>query len=276
MSNLIKTFLHRSTGAGLPPVEEIEQFGIDGEEIIYRMLYESFDCVIRNVAVPHKELYLEKDFLVVVKNVPFVIEVKNWKGEIGCSGDQFFQKKPNGVQKNLKSPVGTTNQFIRCMKEFYEIDRPIYGVVAFAEPNCVLSLPEEADGVALIHAAKLPAYLRAKAKLCADKIHAPVNTDRLLRCTRFYSDDREFTKGILADSYIECTAEDGTRVRLDTLQLRFLTAEHQPLRLRDKLYVTFTNGSTGVFYQRDVSLTVACLDGSYRQIALNRIRHIVF
>ncbi len=276
MSNLFKTVLRRSFGAGLPQTEKIEQFGADGEEVICRMLCENFDCVIRNVVVPHKQLYLEKDFLVVVKNVPFVIEVKNWKGEIGCEGDRFYQNKENGVRKTLKSPVGTTNQFVRCMKDFYDIERPVFGVVVFAEPNCSLSMPEEMDGVALLSAKNLLPYLRAKARLAADKRLAPVDTDKLLRCTRFYSNDREFTKGILADHYLECTAENGDRVRLDTLRLRYLTAEHQSLRLRDKLYVTYTNGSTGIFYQNDAVLTVACLDGSYRKIALNRIRHIVF
>ena len=48
------------------------------------------------------------------------------------------------------------------------------------------------------------------------------------------------------------------------------------MRLRDKLYVTYINGATDVFYQRDLSLTVACLDGSYQTLALSRLRHIVF
>ena len=116
MSNILKTIVNRSLGVGLPPEPEIEQFGSDGEEIVYRMLCESFDCVIRNVVVPHKKLYLEKDFLVTVKNVPFVIEVKNWKGEIGEDGGAFYQNKDNGVRKTLKSPVGTTKQFIDKMR----------------------------------------------------------------------------------------------------------------------------------------------------------------
>ena len=85
-----------------------------------------------------------------------------------------------------------------------------------------------------------------------------------------------FRSGILADNYLVCTNEKGDTVRIDTLRLQYLTVEHQPLRLRDKLYVTYTGGTTGVFYNRDAILTVACIDGSYRKIALNRIRHIVF
>jgi hypothetical protein len=276
MGNLLKTAWNRSTGAALPLQEEIEQFGADGEEVICRMLCENFDCVIRNAVVPYKKLYLEKDFLVVCKGVPFVLEIKNWKGEIGCEGDSFYQNKENGVHKVLKSPVGTTNQFIRVMKEFYHIERQVYGVVVFAEPDCVLSLPEEMDGVALLPAGKLVSFLRSRSRTAEKKGLAPVDTDLILRCTRFYSTDREFCKGILANNYLECVSESGDLVQLDTTCLRFISVEPQPLRLRDKLYVTYTNGATGVFYNRDAVLTVGCLDGSYRKIALNRIRHIVF
>lgn len=275
MSNIFKTIVNRSFASHLPTLEEIERFGADGEEVIYRLLCDSFDCVIRNIVVPHKELYLEKDFLVIEKGVPFVLEIKNWKGEIGCEGDKFYQNKENGVHKTLKSPVGTTNQFVRRMKEFYKIERPVYGVVIFAEPDCKLSLPEEMDGVALLPAKRAVAYLRAKAKKDG-KGHEPIEPDRLLRCTRLYSMDSEFCKGILVESHLECTAENGDLVRLDTTRLRYLSVENQPLRLRDKLYVTFSNGNTGIFYNRDVSFTIACLDGSFRKFALNRVRHIVF
>lgn len=278
MGNILETLVTRTTASKIPPLAEIEQFGADGEETVYRLLSDCFDCVIRNAVVPHKELYLEKDFLVLVKGVPFVLEIKNWKGEIGCEGDEFYQNKENGVHKTLKSPVGTTNQFIRRMKEFYGIDRPVYGVVVFAEPDCTLSLPEEMDGVALIPTQKLAAYLRAKARLDqkGGTDHPPIDPRRLLRCTRFYSTNSEFTKGMLVDGKLECLAEDGAVVRLDTTRISYISVEPQSLRLRDKLYVTFDNGSTGIFYNRDAVLTVACLDGSFCKLALNRIRHIVF
>ena len=275
MSNLFKTLATRSLGAKVPPLEEIERFGADGEEAIYRLLCDNFDCVIRNVVVPHKTLYLEKDFLVLANGVPFVLEIKNWKGEIGMEGDVFYQNKENGVHKTLKSPIGTTNQFIRRMKEFYGIDRPIYGAVVFAEPDCKLSLPDEIDGVALLSAKKMVAHLKARAR-AEGKEYPVVDPSRLLRCTRFYSVDSEFTKGILADTYLDCFDEHGNRARLDTTYLKYLSVEHQSFRLRDKLYVTYTNGSTDVFYNRDAILTVGCIDGSYRKLALNRIRHIVF
>ena len=275
MSNPFKTLVNRSLGAAIPPTEEIEQFGADGEEVIYRMLCDHFDCVIRNVVVPHKNLYLEKDFLVLVKGVPFVLEIKNWKGEIGAEGDKFYQNKDNGTRKTIKSPVGTTRQFIGRMQDFYKLDQPVVGVVVFAEPDCRLNLPEEIDGIALIRAEALVKFIKSRAKLLKWKGNS-VDPKTLLRCTRFYSRDREFCKGILADIYLDCYTEDGSKARLDTTRLRYLTAEHQPLRLRDKLYVTYDNGATGVFYSRDTVFTVGCLDGSFRKLALNRIRHIVF
>ena len=276
MSNLFQTSRNRASGEAIPLLEEIERFGSDGEEELYRTLKEHFDCVIRNVVVPHKELYLEKDFLVVERGVPFVLEAKNWKGEIGEDGGMFYQNKDNGIRKTMKSPVGTTNQFLHVMKKYYAIHRPVWGAVVFTEPSCRLNLPEEIDGIRLLSVKELVAFIRARAKETASVEDTPVDTDRLLRCTRFYSRESEFCKGILADTYLECIAEDGARVLLDTTRLRYLSVEPQPLRLRDKLYVTYLNGESGVFYNRDLTLTVGCLDGSYRKLALNRIRHIVF
>ena len=274
MGNVLETFVNRATAKKIPLPEEIEQFGSDGEEAVYRLLCSQFDCVIRNAVVPHKSLYLEKDFLVFVNGVPFVLEIKNWKGEIGIEGDKFYQAKENGVRKLQKSPVGTTNQFLRRMKEFYRIERHVYGAVVFVEEHCRLSLPEEMDGVALLTAKSLIPYLRATAR--ADRGGETIAPARLLRCTRFYSSNSEFTKGMLVDSKLECKREDGATVRLDTTRISYLSVEPQPLRLRDKLYVSFDNGTTGVFYNRDAVLTVACLDGSFCNLSLSRIRHIVF
>lgn len=275
MSNLLKTALHRTRAERLPPIEEIEAFGSEGEETVYRALCEHFECVIRNVVVPHKSLYLEKDFMVIHKNVPFVIEVKNWKGEIGCDGDNFYQNKDNGVHKTLKSPVGTTNQFIERMQQFYDVDQRIYGMVVFVDPDCILRLPEDMNGIALLPMKKMITYIKNCAR-SEKRDAAPLASTRILRCTRFYSNDSEFCKGILADCFFDCDTPDGAIVRIDTTCLQYLSVESQPLLLRDKLLVTYTNGATDIFYNRDTVFTVGCLDGTYKKIALNRIRHIVF
>lgn len=275
MSNIIKRMASRSLAPALPFQEEIERFGADGEEAVCRILYDSFDCVIRNVVVPHKELFLEKDFLVLCRGVPFVIEVKHWKGEIGCEGASFYQNKANGVHKTLKSPVGTTLQFMKRFREFYHYDGPLFGAVLFSEPDCTLKLPEEMEGISLLPIQKAVAAMRAKAK-GAPKCAEPLDVELLLRCTRFYSPDREYCKGILADSKLPLFAADGSPVLLDTLFVRYLSVEHRPLQWKDKLYVTYKNGATDVLYNHDTVLTVGELDGSYRKIALNKIRHIVF
>ncbi|MBE6602545.1 MAG: NERD domain-containing protein [Ruminococcaceae bacterium] len=275
MGNLFKTALHRSRASGLPPLEDIERFGADGEESIYRLLSENLDTVIRNLAVPHKNLYLEKDFFVQHLGVPFVLEVKHWKGKIGCSDGVFYQDKENGTHKELKSPVGTTNQFIHCMKKFYRLECPVWGIVVFAGEDCTLDLPEEMDGIALLGASRVLPYIKKKCRE-ESKAFEPIDTARLLRCTRLYDNDSEFCKGILADDSIECTSEDGALVRLDTTRISFITCEHQNLRLRDKLYVTFDDGSSGVFYARDLKFTLHCLDGSWKSFSASRIRYIVF
>lgn len=276
MSGILKTMWTRAKAEHLPPLEEIESFGADGEEVIYRFLCRHFDCVIRNVVVPHKKLYLEKDFLVIHKNVPFVIEVKNWKGEIGCekSGD-FYQNKENGVHKTLKSPVGTTKQFIEKMRAFYKIDTPICGIVIFAEPDCKLTTPDEMDGIALLTPQKAITYIKNRANALKQK-ELFADPDMILHCTRFYSYDSEFCKGMLADCFFDCETASGAIVRIDTNRIAYLSVKKVPLKMKDKLFVTYTNGASGVFYNRDTVFDVVCLDGTCQKIALHRVRHIVF
>ena len=152
LGELYRRASYRLHARSLPVQEEMERFGANGEDIIYRILRENFFCVIRNVIVPHKDKYLEKDFLVMERGVPVVIEVKNWKGKVGIdtqTGD-FFQLKANGTRKVLKSPVGTTAQYVRCMKEFYGMARTVVGMVVFAEPDCELDLPEASEGILLV------------------------------------------------------------------------------------------------------------------------------
>lgn len=267
----------RAFSAGLPEVEEIERFGADGEDVIYRMLRDEFETVIRGVVIPHKGKYLEKDFLVMHKGVPVVIEVKNWKGTVGrdkSTGD-FYQDKPNGTHKVLKSPVGTTQQYIRCMKQFYGMERTVVGMVIFAEPDCVLDLPESVEDILLVPAVKAVQAIRAQIRLYA-KEPERLSPDRILHCTRIYSTGREFCKGLLADRELHCYTANGSEVMLNTDYLRYIRVEHQNLLLRDKLLVTYTNGAKDVFYNRDAVLSLCCLDGSCRRVALNKTDHILF
>ena len=275
MSQYIKTVWNRMRAEHLPLLEEIESFGADGEEAIYRLLCKHFECVIRNVVVPHKKLYLEKDFLVIHKNVPFVIEVKNWKGEIGCKNGEFYQNKENGVHKTLKSPVGTTKQFMEKMRAFYKMDTPVCGVVIFAEPDCRVTLPEEMDGIALLTPQKAITYIKNRANALKQK-ELFAEPSQILHCTRFYSRNSEFCKGMMADCFFDCETKDGAIVRVDTTSLAYISVRSQPLQAKDKLFVTFLNGESNVFYNRDIVFDVVCLDGTCQKIALHRVRHIVF
>ena len=275
MSQYIKTVWNRMRAEHLPLLEEIESFGADGEEAIYRLLCKHFECVIRNVVVPHKKLYLEKDFLVIHKNVPFVIEVKNWKGEIGCKNGEFYQNKENGVHKTLKNPVGTTKQFMEKMRAFYKMDTPVCGVVIFAEPDCRVTLPEEMDGIALLTPQKAITYIKNRANALKQK-ELFAEPSQILHCTRFYSRNSEFCKGMMADCFFDCETKDGAIVRVDTTSLAYISVRSQPLQAKDKLFVTFLNGESNVFYNRDTVFDVVCLDGTCQKIALHRVRHIVF
>ncbi len=276
----IKNILHRAkyriSAEKLPAGDEIDRFGADGEDTIYRILRENFSCVIRNVIVPHKDKYLEKDFLVVERGVPVVIEVKNWKGKIGVEPNgEFCQDKENGVHKTLKSPVGTTAQFIRVMKEFYGLDRWVCGMVVFAEPSCVLNLPESVDEILLVHAKNMVTAIKTEVKR-QQKTKEKFPTDRILRCTRFYSQTREFCKGLIADQTIPCVEKNGDSVLLNPDYIKGIRVEHQPFFLRDKMYVIYTNNAEGIYYNHDATVTVCCLDGTAKKIALSKVTYILF
>lgn len=275
MSRWFQVLKNRIGAVGIPKQEEIELYGADGEEAICQMLRDNFEMVIRNPIVPHNDLYLEKDFMVVCRGVPFVVEVKFWKGEIGTEGENFTQVKANGQKKVLKSPVGTTNQFISKMKRYYGIDRWVYGIVVFADPNSKLNLPDEIDNIALLDVKKLIPYIKSKSK-AEPKGQDPVDGETILRCTRFYDHGNEFCKGIVIDNEIPCETNEGTEVTLDTNRLRYLSVKKQAFRLRDRLCATFDDGSSEFFVNRDTVLTVNCLDGSYQKIALSKVEYVVF
>lgn len=277
MATLFGRAATRLSGDGVPALEEGERFGAAGEDAIYRILRTHFDCVLRGVVIPHKEKYLEKDFLILHGGACAVVEVKSWKGEIGFdnkSGD-FYQYKPNGVQKRIKSPVGTTQQYLRCMRKFYHLQSDPVGIVIFAEPDCRLSLPDSMDGILLVHATRAVKILKAALR-AAKREDPPLAAHHILRCARIYSQDREFCKALISDEHIPCFDEQGAQVLLSTEYLHHVKIEHQPLRLRDKLLVTYTNGSHGVFYNHNATLSLCCLDGTCRRMSIHKIQHILF
>ncbi|MBQ7172887.1 MAG: NERD domain-containing protein [Clostridia bacterium] len=270
----MRTSMDRGKGA-LPTMGEMEAFGADGEEAAFRLLREQFSSVIRNPILPYKEKLLEKDFLVVERGIPFVVEIKAWKGKISFSENTFRQEKEDGSKKELKSPVGTTLQFLRELKKYYNYEGDAVGIVAFASPDCTLELPDSLDGVALLPLPKVAAFIRATAKQVSPGPE-PFDETRVLRCTRLYSDEREFCKGLLVNEFLVCQKKNGEKLSLDTTKLKFVTVQKRPLLLGYRLFVTFSNDSTGVFDCKDQQLVIGCLDGSFCRFSLGKTRYLVF
>ncbi len=268
----------RAFAKKLPTTGKMEAYGAAGEETIYRKLRESFDCVIRNVIIPQGDGYLEKDFLVIQNGIPLVVEVKCWKGMISASltGDRFFQEKPDGTRKEMSSPVRTTSRFLAAMKGFYRLKELPLGMVVFADPDCDLDLPPESEGIALVTGAQMISTIRGMIKN-APSGDEPFDPARALHCTRLYSGDgRSFCKGMVTDAEIPCFTESGEPASINPLYLRYISIDHQPLRGRDKLTVTFVNDASAIFYNHTSSLTLHCLDGSILRVALSRLSTIVF
>lgn len=267
---------HRLFAKKLPLTGEMEAYGAAGEETIYRKLRESFDCVLRNVIIPHGEGYLEKDFLVVQDGIPLVVEVKNWKGMISVSpnGDRFYQEKPDGTRKELNSPVRTTSRFLNAMKGFYGLPERPLGMVVFADPDCDVDLPPESDGIALVTGSQMLSVVRSMMKNAPSPIE-PFDPARVLHCTRLYAGgDRSFCKGMVTDAGIPCFTPSGEAASLNPLYLRYISLDHG--LSRDKMTVTFINDTSGIFYNYSSSLTLHCLDGSILRVALSRLDTVVF
>lgn len=270
-------FYKRLFARRLPPLGEMEAYGARGEEVIYRKLREGFDCVIRNVILPEGDGYLEKDFLVIHNGVPVVIEVKFWKGMISVSpaGDRFYQDKYNGEHKELKSPVFTTRRFLSSMQSFYGLETPPLGMVVFADPDCDLDLPAEMGGIALVTGGKMLAAIRDLVKR-APKPQKPLDPETVLHCSRLYAGgNRSFCKGLITDEGIPCYTTGGQRVSLNPLYLRYISLDHQPLLLRDKMTVTFVNDSAAVFYNHTAVLTLLCLDGTVIRVPLSKLSTVI-
>ena len=81
---------------------------------------------------------------------------------------------------------------------------------------------------------------------------------------------------MLADCFFDCETASGALVRINTNQIAYLSVKKVPFKMKDKLFITYTNGASGVFYNRDTVFDVVCLDGTCQKIALHRVRHIVF
>ena len=265
----------REFGKGaLPRTEEMEQYGAAGEEIAYRALREAFSFVVRNPLIPHGKKLLEKDFLVVENGLPFVVEIKNWKGTVSEAGENFRQVKADGTVKEHKNPVGTAVQFVRELKQYYHFDGDVVGVVAFLDPECKLDLPEQIEGIYLLPFAKLVSFIRATAKRLSGEFS--IGEAKILRCTRLYGDSREFSKGILVDRYLKCRTRGGEAVSLDTTKLKYISVKRRPFFMGYKLIVTFSNGVGEIFFSKDQSLVIGCLDGSFCRFRLAKLRYLVF
>ena len=162
------------------------------------------------------------------------------------------------------------------MKGFYGLDVAPLGMVAFTDPDSELDLPAEMDGISLVSGKKMVSAIRALVKN-APTASRPLEPQRVLRCARLYSrGGRSFCKGVVTDTAVPCYTTHGEKVALNPLFLRYVSVDHQPLRLRDRLTVTFANDSAATFYNHSATLTLLCLDGSVLRVPISRLSTIVF
>lgn len=122
--------------------------GIWGEhiavDIIKSVLYES-DIMLNNVAFEYGDNEVEIDSLVINSRGVYVIEVKNYSGDLYGKADDFelFQEKEtsagNVYSKWVKNPVPQVKRQVHNLAKFlqyYGIDVWVEGYVYFINNNC--------------------------------------------------------------------------------------------------------------------------------------------
>lgn len=132
---------------------DVKRAGIQGEhiavDIIKSVLYES-DIMLNNVAFEYGDNEVEIDSLVINSRGVYVIEVKNYSGDLyGKETDfELFQEKEtsagNVYSKSVKNPVPQVKRQVHNLAKFlkyYGIDVWVEGYVYFINNNCPYRSP---------------------------------------------------------------------------------------------------------------------------------------
>ena len=145
--------------------------GMRGEQITIKALQNLPDsyCLINDVNIPNS--YGNIDHIVLGKNGIFIIETKNFEGEIRCEGDIWYQykdtwkipeeyeikspsKQVKGNALKLKQYIDSKNIFNKSLKVWVE------GIVVFTHDNVFLHCDTSTVPVFEVH--ELCDYIRNK------------------------------------------------------------------------------------------------------------------
>lgn len=137
--------------------------GLGGEKIVIEMLRNLDDdhYLINDVMLP--ERYGNIDHILLCPNGIFVIETKNYEGEIICDGDEWHRHYDMGSpSKQVKGNAVKLKQLIESQKNIFKNPLKIWveGIVVFTNPNVNLKLNEPT--VTVLKVEELYDYLKNK------------------------------------------------------------------------------------------------------------------
>jgi len=143
--------------------------GLEGENMVATTLKQLSDeyYLINDIKFP--DSYGNIDHIVLGPNGIFVIETKNYTGEIICNGDKWIRRYTNGwsyENYDIGSPSKQVKRNAWKIKELIEmakiLDKPIWveGIVVFTNPDVDLNI--EAPTVPILKLDELYYYIKNK------------------------------------------------------------------------------------------------------------------
>jgi len=142
---LLIWFIARSRTGGIElPEKRAGRIGDSIATAVIQEILREDDVLLTNVEICLQDRQMELDNVIVNGNGVFVIEVKNWSGELSGTEDDYewieSKMTPGGYfyQKKLKNPIRQIKRQIYILSQFLkqnEIRVWVYGYVFFVQYN---------------------------------------------------------------------------------------------------------------------------------------------
>lgn len=112
-----------------PPHKAAGNAGEDSAASAIKRILQEGDQCFRNVSIQHDGQETELDFLIINRNGVFIIEVKNYSGEIiGKEGDRYWEKTKtsqggNEYVKRIENPIPQIKREERILGQFLRSEK---------------------------------------------------------------------------------------------------------------------------------------------------------
>ena len=144
------------------------KLGFEGENQVTKVLNYSFDdnyYLINDIKIPDVKGNI--DHIVLAPNGVFVIETKNYRGDITCHGDHWSGKnwvKRTSPSKQARINAFTVKNLIESLEDFYVAHIWVQPIVVFTNYDVRLHIFDPTAKILMIH--ELPRYLSEENNGC--------------------------------------------------------------------------------------------------------------